>query len=176
MDTTGEALMIIILIIQRISRMSKKSKNSIADLLLTAYFESAPLLLKILLLMIYFLVLEFVAIDKRTLVGNIGLAVALTVCGIYQPWLAKFCGDWKTFNWVIFAQMGVIVIVPFILPESCRWLMGQGEKEKCIKILKKIAKMNKKTVDDRVWTEVEFLCDEQKKERYTSKIELAKIL
>ena len=113
--------------------------------------------------------LEFVAIEKRTLVGNIGLAVALTLSGVYQPWLAKYYGNWKTFNWIIFSQMGTVVLVPLFLPESCRWLIGKGEKEKCIKILKKIAKLNKKKVDDTVWTEVENLCDKQKKERFENK-------
>ena len=49
--------------------------------------------------------LEYVSIDKRTLVGNLGLAVALTVSGVYQPWLAKYLGHWKTFNWAIFSQV-----------------------------------------------------------------------
>ena len=50
------------------------------------------------------------------------------------------------FNWVMFSQMGIIVFVPFILPESCRWLMAKGKGEKLLKILKRIAKMNKKEV------------------------------
>ena len=58
-------------------------------------------------------VLEYVSIDKRTLVGNLGLAVALTVSGVYQPWLAKYLGHWKTFNWAIFSQVrsGVMMII-----------------------------------------------------------------
>ena len=50
-------------------------------------------------------VLEYVSIKKRTLVVNLGLAVALTVSGVYQPWLAKYLGHWKTFNWAIFSQV-----------------------------------------------------------------------
>ena len=107
--------------------------------------------------------MEFVAIDKRTLVGNLGLAIALTISGAYQPWLAKYLGDWKTFNWAIFAQMITIVAVPFFLTESCRWLIGQGEKEKTVIILKKIARINKKDVPEDIWKEVETLCDNQKK-------------
>jgi len=79
------------------------------------------------------------------------LAFALTLSGAYQPWLAKYLGDWKTFNWAIFAQMITIVIVPFLLTESCRWLIGQGDKEKTIKILKKIARINKKEVPEHLW-------------------------
>ena len=60
--------------------------------------------------------LEYVAVDKRTLVGNLGMAVAFTLSGVYQPWLAKYLGHWKIFNWVIFAQMITIFLVPFLLP------------------------------------------------------------
>ena len=58
----------------------------------------------------------------------------------------RYLGDWKLFNWIMFGQMGMIVIVPFILPESCRWLMAKGEGENMQKIIKRIARMNRKEV------------------------------
>ena len=62
-------------------------------------------------------------------------------------------------------QMATIVVVPFILPESCRWLMEMGRKEKMVKILKKIARINKKQVPDSLWTEVGQLCDKKSREK-----------
>ena len=59
-------------------------------------------------------------------------------------------GDWKVFSWILFSQMGLVVVVPFILPESCRWLISQGDGKKSVKIIKKIAKMNKKEVEHKV--------------------------
>ena len=41
---------------------------------------------------IMFLVLEYVDKDKRTLVGNLGLALFLTLSGVYQPWAMKYAG------------------------------------------------------------------------------------
>ena len=61
--------------------------------------------------------------------------------------------------------MATIVVVPFILPESCRWLMEMGRKEKMVKILKKIARINKKQVPDSLWTEVGQLCDKKSLEK-----------
>ena len=100
--------------------------------------------------------------SKRTLVGNIGLALALTVSGVCQPWLVKALGDWKVFNWLLFAQMALVIATPLVMPESCRffvgsflarmlkelfrWLMSMGEGEKTVKIMKRIAKMNGKEV------------------------------
>ena len=109
--------------------------------------------------------LEYVAIDKRTLVGNIGLALALTLSGTYQPWLAQYLAHWKPFNWAIFSQMITIFVIPFLLPESCRWLISKGEKEKTIKILRRIAKTNKKDVPEEVYESVETLCEEQNKNK-----------
>ena len=67
-----------------------------------------------------FAAIEYVEESKRTLVGNIGLALALTMSGVYQPWLVKALGDWKIFNWLLFAQMALVVFTPVIMPESCR--------------------------------------------------------
>jgi MFS family permease len=36
-----------------------------------------------------FPVLEYVESSKRTLVGNLGLALCLTLSGVYQPWLVR---------------------------------------------------------------------------------------
>ena len=49
--------------------------------------------------------MEYISVGKRTFVVNLGLAVGLTLSGMYQPWLAKYLGHWKTFNWAIFSQV-----------------------------------------------------------------------
>ena len=110
--------------------------------------------------------LEYVAIDKRTLVGNLGLALALTLSGTYQPWLAQYLAHWKPFNWAIFSQMVTIFAIPFLLPESCRWLISKGQTEKTVKILKRIARTNKKDVPEEVYQSVEKLCEEQNKNKF----------
>ena len=58
----------------------------------------------------------------------------------------RYFGDWRMFSWFLYGQIGLVAFVPLILPESCRWLLANGKPEKCIKILKRIAKMNKKEV------------------------------
>jgi len=90
--------------------------------------------------------MEYVDTSKRTLVGNLGLALCLTLSGMYQPWTMKYLGDWKVFNWIMFSQIGLVVFAPLVLPESARWLMVKGRDEKLINILKQIAKLNKKKV------------------------------
>ena len=50
--------------------------------------------------------------SKRTLVGNIGLALALTVSGVYQPWLLKLVGDWKITITVTLMLDTAIMVMP----------------------------------------------------------------
>jgi len=109
----------------------------------------------------YILVLEYVDISKRTLVGNLGLALFLALSGVIQPWAIKSLGDWRLFHWAMFSQMGLIVFLPFILPESGRWLMAKGKGEKLITVLKRIAKMNKKKVPEGMYKTVVKMCKEQ---------------
>merc|ERR1712176_548741 len=41
-----------------------------------------------------------------------------------------------------------VMLVPYLIPESVRWLLSKGKGEKSAKIIKKIAKMNKRTIPD----------------------------
>ena len=47
-------------------------------------------MLNSLIFLTIFLVLEYVDSSKRTLVGNLGLALFLTLSGVYQPWAIKY--------------------------------------------------------------------------------------
>jgi len=110
----------------------------------------------------YTLAIEYVGKDKRSLVGNLGLAVCLTLSGIYQPWLIKYLGDWKIFTWLMFSQMGLVVLTPILMPESCRWLISIGEGEKAVKIIRRIARINGREVPEGVYSSVLALCRRQK--------------
>jgi hypothetical protein len=57
-------------------------------------------------------VLEYVSNDKRALVGNLSLALWLTLGGVYQPWLLKWLGEWKTFLIILFSQTSLIFCAP----------------------------------------------------------------
>lgn len=109
----------------------------------------------------YILTLEYVDESKRTFVGNIGLALFLTVSGVYQPWLIKALGDWRVFNWILFGQFVTIVAVPFIMPESGRWLLSKGKIVRAERILRRIAKINKEEVSEEVFESFRSLARKQ---------------
>ena len=56
--------------------------------------------------------LEYVSVEKRSLISNLGLAVGLTVGGAVEPWILKSLGDWKIFHIILFAQAAIVVVTP----------------------------------------------------------------
>ncbi len=57
--------------------------------------------------------LEYVNMDKRTVIGNLSLAVGFTLGGLYSPWLLQWLGEWKTLHHILFAQTAIIFITPW---------------------------------------------------------------
>ena len=57
--------------------------------------------------------------------------------------------------------MGLIVLIPLLLPESCRWLMSRGRTQQVLTILRRIARLNGRQVADSVYEAAERLCQVQ---------------
>ncbi len=57
-------------------------------------------------------VLEFVSVEKRSVIGNLGLAIGISVGGAIEPWILKALGDWKPFHIALFAQAAIVFITP----------------------------------------------------------------
>ncbi len=54
--------------------------------------------------------------------------------------------------------MSIIIKGPFsFVDESVRWLVGKGEVEKSVKILRKIARINRKEVKEEVYDNFKVL-------------------
>ncbi|XP_059092270.1 organic cation transporter 1-like [Tigriopus californicus] len=110
----------------------------------------------------FLLTLENVSIEKRSFIGNISLAVALTVGGVYQPWLLKYLQDWKIWHHALFIQVLFAIVPRGFIHESVRWLASEGRVEESIEVLKAIAKFNKKTVEPHIYKSFEKLVIKEK--------------
>ena len=51
--------------------------------------------------------------SKRSIIGNVSMAVGLTVAGCMEPWILRALGDWKLLMPILFAQGAVIFITPW---------------------------------------------------------------
>ncbi|XP_046636167.1 solute carrier family 22 member 5-like [Daphnia pulicaria] len=104
-------------------------------------------------MMMYIILMEYVSPEKRTIVGNIPLAVFLTLGAGSLPWIAYALADWRLFSIVTSAPIGAIVVAWWLVPESARWLVLKGKTDKTMETLRKCARINNKTVDPSVYEE-----------------------
>ena len=56
--------------------------------------------------------LEYVSVERRSIIGNVGLAIGYSLGGITQPYILKAIGNWRIFHQVIFAQGAMVFISP----------------------------------------------------------------
>lgn len=108
--------------------------------------------------MMYILVLEYVGPKWRTFVANMSIALFFTTASCALPWIAYYLANWKLFAIVTSAPLALAILTPWLVPESARWLVSQGKVDKAIKILKKFEKINKKTVDPKVYQDFTESC------------------
>ena len=57
--------------------------------------------------------LEYVSIEKRAIIGNLSLAISMSIGGAYQPWILKAVYDWKIYHHILFGQTVIIFIAPW---------------------------------------------------------------
>ncbi|XP_030372130.1 carcinine transporter [Scaptodrosophila lebanonensis] len=108
--------------------------------------------------MIYILVLEYVGPKYRTFVANMSLALFYSPFTCAMPWLALLCGHWKRFSLLMSFPIILALFSYCILPESARWLVSVGQAEEAIKILRRVAQVNKKTVQPSVFDHFRNSC------------------
>ncbi|XP_055906955.1 solute carrier family 22 member 3-like [Eupeodes corollae] len=62
--------------------------------------------------------------------------------------VAKYYPNWRTILRILYIPALAHIAFLWILPESVRWLLSQGEEEKATKVLQKVAKVNKRKLSD----------------------------
>lgn len=97
--------------------------------------------------------MEYVGPEKRTLVGNVPIAVFLSLGIVTLPWIAYGLANWRLFTIVISAPLASIILAYWIVPESGRWLVHKGKIDRTVKILKRCASINGKVVNESIYDE-----------------------
>lgn len=97
------------------------------------------------------IVLEYMAVNRRTLVVNIAFGVYFAIGSTVLPWIAYYVADWRFFAYVSAIPMMSVFITPWILPESARWFVANGRIDKMVQKLRRIAKINRKCPDTRIF-------------------------
>ncbi|KAK0086580.1 hypothetical protein PV326_005490 [Microctonus aethiopoides] len=97
------------------------------------------------------LVVEYVAVNRRTIVFNVAFGVYFALGSTVLPWIAYYVSNWRYFSYIVALTMVSALFTPWILPESARWYASTGQWEKVVQNLKNIARVNKKNPDPRIY-------------------------
>ncbi|KAH8270472.1 hypothetical protein KR018_010478 [Drosophila ironensis] len=103
---------------------------------------------------IYILTMENVGLRHRTLVGNLSLALGFTLGGSLLPWVAHFCHNWRYFALAVSLPVSALIVLSIFLPESPNWLLSVGKIDRGVRVLRRAAKANGKTVPEDVWADL----------------------
>ncbi|KAF2356102.1 Major facilitator sugar transporter-like [Trinorchestia longiramus] len=114
-------------------------------------------------IMMYVLALEYFAPEHRTLVANMSIAIFYTLGTVIVPWFAILVSDWRLFSVLCSVPMLFGASAYYFVPESVRWLMLQGRTEESLKIVTKIASVNKKIIPSDVLKKFEVSMIEAKR-------------
>lgn len=108
--------------------------------------------------------LEYVGPRWRTFVANMSIAIFFTTAACLLPWIALYIKDWQVLALVTSAPLCLSLLTPWLVPESARWLVSQGEITKAIKILKKFERINRAEVKPQIYEQFEKSCAQLHKE------------
>lgn len=117
----------------------------------------------------FIVVIEYTGVKWRTYIANLSIAVFFTVAACALPFLALYLLDWRQFAIITSAPLLFAIFTPYVVPESARWLVSQGKIDRAIKIMKHIAEMNRKEVDQSVYDRFEDSCRAMRKNEETHK-------
>lgn len=113
--------------------------------------------------MMYILVLEYVGPKWRTFVANMSIAIFFTFAASILPWIAYYLADWRYLCFATSFPLAIAILTLWLVPESARWLVSQGQTEKAIIILKKFEKVNKTNVTEKIYNQFRSSCAKAQK-------------
>ncbi|CAB3221118.1 unnamed protein product [Arctia plantaginis] len=104
-------------------------------------------------MMVYILVLEYVGTQYRTLVGATSIALYFGAGSMALPWIALWANDWRLLMWITSLPMFIVILAPWLLPESARWLASTGRINQAVKVLKRFETINGTKIPDNIMGE-----------------------
>ncbi|XP_062385408.1 solute carrier family 22 member 13 [Sardina pilchardus] len=67
-----------------------------------------------------------------------------------QAGIVYFIRDWRIAQFIMGSPIVLVAVYIWFIPESARWLLGQGKTERARKLVLKAAAINKRTIPDRL--------------------------
>ncbi|CAB3245470.1 unnamed protein product [Arctia plantaginis] len=104
-------------------------------------------------MIMYILVLEYVDPEDRTMVASLSLALFYGTSVTLLPWIAYFIADWRILLWVTSLPLFLVLVAPWLIPESTRWLVSRGKVNDAIKVLRRFERVNNVKIPNELMAE-----------------------
>ncbi|XP_038077424.1 organic cation transporter protein-like [Patiria miniata] len=112
---------------------------------------------------LYVLALEVVGKSYRTAV-TMALSIFFAIGYFFIATAAMFLRQWRSLSMALSISSVVMMIPLFFIQESVRWLVSKGRIEEAEQVIRKIAKMNKKTLPDVLFEYEDIQAETESKE------------
>lgn len=126
------------------------------------------------MMMIYLLILEYVAPKYRSLMSNASFGVFYSLFVTALPFLVLALGHWKLISLVTSLPLVFAIFTPLLIPESPRWLLSKGRIDDAVKKVLTIGRINKKEVPAKLIEQFKWTMSKEQKGENVSIIEVFK--
>lgn len=92
--------------------------------------------------------MEYIRPSMRTCGLNFCIGVFYCLSSMCVPWTAVLVGNWRNFLLTIAFPHLIVALFYLCVPESAQWLISKGRIDEAIQCFQRIAKVNKKIIDD----------------------------
>ncbi|XP_017489623.1 PREDICTED: organic cation transporter protein-like [Rhagoletis zephyria] len=103
--------------------------------------------------LMYIMVFEYLSPQKRTFGLNIITAIFYCFGLILSPWYAIWVGSWRYYLYVASLPALIVLIYPIFICESAQWLIATERYDRAVSCLKRVAKFNRRVVEEDVFTQ-----------------------
>lgn len=94
----------------------------------------------------FLMTIEYIGVSQRTMIGMLQ-GLGWTITAAIAPWILYYVRNWRKMLLICAVPNVLMIFMLWWVPESASWLLTRGKKEEAIKILNRIAIVNKKKLD-----------------------------
>jgi len=98
----------------------------------------------------------------RTLGLNLAVGLFYTTGLVFTPWIAVLAGHWQYYLACTSLPLLLVLLYYFLVQESAQWLVTRNDIDGAIKRLKRIARINGRTVSQSDFDEFRKHCEKQR--------------
>ncbi|XP_064643372.1 organic cation transporter protein-like [Lineus longissimus] len=121
------------------------------------------------------LITEMVGPSKRVYAALLA-AISFAVGGMLLTPLAFFYRNWRHLTLATVAPSVLLIPYWWLIPESPRWLLSRGRNEEAEKILRQMAKLNRRPLSDVMLKSIQPSEDRVKRESFMKMLKQGKLL